>query len=147
VAKKKKKGGAKSMSFEQLSRGRALVVLLVEDDVFLRMMTASNLRWAGFDVIEAAHAAEAVRILEWLPVDALFTDINMPGEMDGLALARWVHHRRLDTRIILTSGVQLTLGESEKYASFLAKPYDNVEVERHLRSVLSSHESLSREER
>jgi len=135
------------MSFEQLSRGRALVVLLVEDDVFLRMMTASNLRWAGFDVIEAAHAAEAVRILEWLPVDALFTDINMPGEMDGLALARWVHHRRLDTRIILTSGVQLTLGESEKYASFLAKPYDNVEVERHLRSVLSSHESMSREER
>jgi CheY-like chemotaxis protein len=135
------------MSFEQLSRGRALVVLLVEVDVFLRMMTASNLRWAGFDVIEAAHAAEAVRILEWLPVDALFTDINMPGEMDGLALARWVHHRRLDTRIILTSGVQLTLGESEKYASFLAKPYDNVEVERHLRSVLSSHESLSREER
>lgn len=135
------------MSFERLPRTRALVVLLVEDDVFLRMMTASSLRGAGFDVIEAAHAAEAVRILEWIPVDALFTDINMPGEMDGLALARWVHHRQLDTRIVLTSGVQLTLGESEKYASFLAKPYDNVEVEHHLRSVLTTHESLGTEER
>jgi two-component system, response regulator PdtaR len=135
------------MSFEQLRRAGALVVLLVEDDVYLRMMTASNLRGAGFDVIEAAHAAEAVRILEWLPVDALFTDINMPGEMDGLALARWVHHRQLNTRIVLTSGVQLTLGESEKYASFLAKPYDSVEVEQHLRSVLSIRESLSPEKR
>jgi hypothetical protein len=67
--------------------------------------------------------------------------------MDGLALARWVHHRQLNTKIVLTSGVQLTLGESEKYASFLAKPYDSVEVEQHLRSVLSIHESLSTEER
>jgi DNA-binding NtrC family response regulator len=114
----------------------APVVLIVEDDVLLRLVTASNLRDAGFEVIEAANSAEAIRVLDCIPVDALFSDIDMPGRMDGLALAQWVHQRRLDTRIILTSGLERALGAAEEYASFLPKPYADADVEHLLRSVL-----------
>src|SRR5580704_17809284 len=64
----------------------APVVLIVENDVLLRLVTASNLRDAGFEVIEAANPAEALRILDRIPVDVLFSDIDMQGNVDGLAL-------------------------------------------------------------
>src|ERR1700704_993671 len=82
----------------------APVVLLVENDVLLRLATASNLRDAGFEVIEAANCAEALRILDCIPVDVLFSDLDIPGNIDGLALAKWVHRSQADTRLILTSG-------------------------------------------
>ena len=113
----------------------APVVLIVENDVLLRLVTASNLRDAGFEVIEAANAAEALRILDRVPVDVLFSDIDMPGNIDGLALA---HRSQADTRNILTSGAAKAPGDVEEYASFLTKPYAEKDVERLLRSVLSS---------
>ena len=116
----------------------APVVLVVENDVLLRLVTASNLRDAGFEVIEAANCAEAIRILDRIPVDVLFSDIDMPGKMDGLALAKWVHQRQVDTTIILTSGGERPLGDAREYASFLPKPYAVTDVERLLRIVLPS---------
>jgi two-component system, response regulator PdtaR len=116
----------------------APVVLVVENDVLLRLVTASNLRDAGFEVIEAANPAEALRILARVPVDVLFSDIDMPGNLDGLALAQWVHRSQADTRIVLTSGAAKAPGNVEEYASFLPKPYTNKDVEHLLRSVLSS---------
>ena len=116
----------------------APVVLIVENDVLLRLVTASNLRDAGFEVIEAANPAEALRVLDRIPVDVLFSDIDMPGNMDGLALAQWVHRSHADTRIILTSGAARTPGDVKEYASFLPKPYAEKDVERLLRSVLPS---------
>jgi DNA-binding NtrC family response regulator len=113
-------------------------VLLVENDVLLRLATASNLRDAGFEVIEAANCAEALRILDCIPVDVLFSDIDMPGNVNGLALAHWVHRSQADTRIILTSGVARALGGANQYASFLPKPYAEKDVERLVRSVLPS---------
>jgi DNA-binding NtrC family response regulator len=114
------------------------VVLIVEDDVLLRLVTARNLREAGFEVIEAANCAEAIRILDCIPVDVLFSDIDMPGKIDGLALAQWVHRSQADTRIILTSGGERALGGAKEYSSFLPKPYAEKDVERLLRSVLPS---------
>jgi DNA-binding NtrC family response regulator len=116
----------------------APVVLIVEIDVLLGLVTASNLRDAGFEVIEAANPAEALRILDRIPVDVLFSDIDMPGNIDGLALAQWVRQSQADTRIILTSGAAKAPGDVEEYASFLPKPYAEKDVERLLRSVLSS---------
>ena len=113
----------------------APVVLIVENDVLLRLVTASNLRDAGFEVIEAANAAEALRVLARVPVDVLFSDIDMPGNIDGLALA---HRSQADTRNILTSGAAKAPGDVEEYASFLTKPYAEKDVERLLRSVLPS---------
>jgi DNA-binding NtrC family response regulator len=116
----------------------APVVLIVENDVLLRLVTASNLRDAGFEVIEAANCAEALRIVDCIPVDVLFSDIDMPGNVNGLALAHWVHRSQADTRIILTSGVARALGGANQYASFLPKPYAEKDVERLVRSVLPS---------
>ncbi len=111
-------------------------ILIVEDDVLLRLTIAGSLRDAGFEVLEAANAAEAVQILKCVPVDALFSDIDMPGRMDGCALAQWVHQHDLKVRIILTSGPDRTLGEAGEYVSYLSKPYASHEVEHLLRSVL-----------
>ena len=130
----------------QQQSSTAPVVLIVENDVLLRLVTASNLRDAGFEVLEAANCAEAIRILDFIPVDVLFSDIDMPGKIDGLALAKWVHRSQADTRIILTSGATGGLGGVEtgglggveEYASFLPKPYASKDVEHLVRSVLSS---------
>ena len=64
------------------------VVLIVEEDVLLRLITASNLREAGFEVVEVANAAEAVIVLNSMAVDVMLTDVNMRGKMIGLALAK-----------------------------------------------------------
>ena len=123
---------------QQEQSSAAPVVLIVENDVLLRLITASNLRDAGFEVIEAANCAEALRILDCIPVDVLFSDIDMPGNVNGFALAHWVHRSQADTRIILTSGVARALGGANQYASFLPKPYAEKDVERLVRSVLPS---------
>jgi two-component system, response regulator PdtaR len=111
---------------------------MVENDVLLRLVMACNLRDAGFEVIEAANAAEALRILDRVPVDVLFSDIDIPRNIDGLALAQWLRRSQADTRIILTSGAAKAPGDVEEYASFLTKPYAEKDVERLLRSVLPS---------
>ena len=125
------------MSEELLPRRPSGVVLVVEDDVLLRVVTASNLRHFGFEVFEAADAAEAVTILSTFAVDALLSDLIMPGKMDGLALAKWVRERQPRTRIILTSGTEPSIGQVEKDARFLAKPYDNSDVQQLLTTMLS----------
>ncbi len=69
-------------------------VLLVEDEVLIRLMVAEELRSQGLQVLEASNADEALAILESsLPVDLLFTDVRMPGRMDGVALAKLAQAR------------------------------------------------------
>ena len=85
------------------------VVLIVEDDVLLRLVTASNLRTVGFEVIEAANAEEAVTVLRSVPVDALISDVNLPGNFER----PWT--------CPLGAAAGQALGEVEQYASFLAK--------------------------
>ena len=112
------------------------IVLIVENDVLLRLVTASNLRELGFEVFEAADAAEAVTVLNTIAVDAVLSDTGLRGRMDGFALARWVRERRLDTRIILSSTAKQSLGEAAEYATLLAKPYADAEVQKLLRRML-----------
>src|ERR1700694_5339722 len=86
-------------------------VLVVEDEMMLRMRAVDIVEDAGFTAIEAVNADEALAILESRSdVDLLFTDIQMPGSMDGLRLAHAVHQRWPSIKIILVSG-QLTTGE------------------------------------
>jgi len=68
------------------------------------------------------NPAEALRILDRIPVDVLFSDIDMPGNIDGLALAQWVRQSQADTRIILTSGAAKAPGDVEEYASSFPSP-------------------------
>jgi two-component system, response regulator PdtaR len=80
-------------------------VLVVEDDGLIRMSLVEELENAGFVVLEAGNADEAITTIEANPyVDAVFTDIDMPGSMDGLKLAKFLHQTRPDLAIMLTSG-------------------------------------------
>jgi DNA-binding NtrC family response regulator len=70
----------------------------------LRVAVCMYLRTAGFMVIEASNADDAVRVVESIrPLHLVFSDVNMPGSMDGNALARWILQRHPSIRVLLTS--------------------------------------------
>lgn len=99
-------------------------VLVVEDDDFIRMDAASTFEEAGYTVIEAANADDAIRVLETQDVEVLFTDIEMPGSIDGLELASLVSDRWPEMRIVIASGkIRLEAGQMPEKARFLTKPY------------------------
>ena len=85
------------------------VVLIVEDDLLLRIDATSMIEAVGFDVVEAASADDAIRILEARrDITVVFTDIQMPGSMDGLKLARAVRSRWPPIKIVATSGLWMS---------------------------------------
>ncbi len=110
-------------------------VLVVEDECLVRLDAAESLRDAGFDVLEATDAAEAMEIvLSDEAFDVLFTDINMPGPMDGIELANLVHEQRPAVRLVLTSGaIKPMKGDIPDDGDFIAKPYSPETVTRAVR--------------
>ena len=118
------------------SMGRR-VVLVVEDEALLRENAVEMIAEAGYDVLEAADADQAIAILEARPdVHVVFTDIQMPGSMDGLKLAKFVRGRWPPIAIVATSG-RLALGEGElpEGGVFIPKPYSFGAVATALRGV------------
>jgi CheY-like chemotaxis protein len=79
-------------------------VLLVEDEVIIRLGLAEFLRECGFTVYEAGMASDAIDVLQTGPL--VISDVRMPGEMDGFALARWVRTYVPQLKVILTSGAK-----------------------------------------
>lgn len=118
-------------------------VLIVEDEILIRMALSDYLQECGFKVLEAGHAAEAIEILESgkAIIDFIFSDISMPGDIDGFGLAKWVRANRPEIPILLTSGdskkasAAHTLCEAEP---FLAKPYDLHLVVAHIRTLIDA---------
>ena len=104
---------------------RAIAVLVVEDEHLIRMDTATSLEAAGFTVYAADNAADAISCLELhKEIRLIFTDINMPGSMDGLALAHYVRGRWPPVKIIVTSGyVKVRRDDLPIGAIFVEKPY------------------------
>lgn len=101
-------------------------VLIVEDEALIRWAAVDMIREAGYGVLEAGNADEAIRILEARnDIRFIFTDIDMPGSIDGLKLAHAVSKRWPPIKIIVTSGMQ-NPKESDlpKGSRFLPKPYD-----------------------
>lgn len=100
-------------------------VLVVEDEALLLFVAADDLRDAGFTVFEAGNAAEALRLFDAHPgIIALFTDVDMPGAMNGLALCALIHARRPEVRILITSGKSIPAATTlPPGAMFLPKPY------------------------
>lgn len=113
-------------------------VLIVEDEMFVRMIGADALEEAGFRVMEAACADEALAILERADhIEVLFTDIRMPGSMDGLKLAEVVHERWPAIRILITSGDTHPPDEAiPDDGRFIPKPYRFESLSRELTSLL-----------
>jgi CheY-like chemotaxis protein len=113
-----------------LDRFVPAVVLIVEDEMLLRMRAVDMVEDAGYTSVEAINADEAVAILESRSdIALLFTDIQMPGSMDGLRLAHAVHARWPPIRIILVSG-QLKLADIHIPADsrFFGKPLQAKEL-------------------
>jgi CheY-like chemotaxis protein len=101
------------------------VVLVVEDEPLLRWNTVSVVEEAGFEVVEAANAIDAISILEKrLDIQIVFTDVQMPGSMDGLRLAHLISTRWPPIRIVATSGrLRLRDDDLPQGGRFLSKPY------------------------
>jgi len=112
------------------------VVLVVEDEVIIRMAAANELRSHGFDVMEADNAKEAIILLKTqVPIALLFTDVRLPGSMNGLALARLVHEEHPDMKIVVTTANPAMPDDGHGVDAFFRKPY-------RLDRVVASIESL-----
>src|SRR5271156_6422640 len=100
-------------------------VLIVEDDFLIRANAVDIIEEAGFRVDEASNADAAIRILEQRRnVGVVFTDVHMPGTLNGLDLARLVERRWPGTGVIVTSGRAMKMDIPGR-AIFLAKPYSS----------------------
>lgn len=107
-----------------------IAVLVVEDEALIRMEMVSELEDAGFKVFEAAHADAAIEILiANLNIRVMFTDVDMPGGMDGLKLAAAVRDRWPPIKIIVTSGYQtIDTKRLGVEGQFVKKPYNTRHV-------------------
>src|SRR5262245_4232440 len=87
-------------------RDRTPAILIVEDEVLIRLVLSDYLQECGFKVFEAGNAAEATEILEAnrTAIDLVFTDVHLPGDMSGFGLSQWVRVNRPGTPVVLTSG-------------------------------------------
>ena len=114
-------------------------VLVVEDNSEIRAAAASQLSELGFEVRVAEDASQALRVLEETAVDALVSDLVMPGEMDGYALAKQVRRRWPDMPIVLMSGYSESAGAAvEAGFEVLAKPFPFTELAGALRRPAAS---------
>jgi CheY-like chemotaxis protein len=113
-------------------------VLIVEDEFLLRSNAVDFMENAGFIVYEAASADEAIALLERHDdIRVVFTDIHMPGSMDGLKLAHYVRGRWPPVKLILTSGLATPLAQDMPLGSaFVGKPYRLENVADRLRAMI-----------
>jgi DNA-binding NtrC family response regulator len=124
---------------------RPVAVLVVEDDVLVRMIASDILTEAGFRAFEAHDAEEAMTLLEArADVQVLFTDWNMPGDIDGLGLAHLVSKRWPAVGIIVTSGkMRPARGDLPAGARFLKKPYQPSVLVSEVESMLEQEDEAA----
>lgn len=104
-------------------------VLVVEDEVLIRLDISEALRAAGFEVIEAESAGNAFSLIEaGNPLDVVFTDIQLPGMLDGLALANMIRATRPFLPLVITSGNAALRTEASRIGKFVPKPYQMGDV-------------------
>jgi CheY-like chemotaxis protein len=116
-------------------------VLVVEDEQLVRMLIVEYLRDCGYHVLEARDANEAIAATDLEPsVSVVFSDIRMPGAMDGFGLAEWFRCHHPKVPVLLTSGYS---GRCSQQApalqnEFIEKPYSQMQVERRIAALLHS---------
>jgi two-component system, response regulator PdtaR len=113
------------------------VVLVVEDEPILRALSVAVVEIADLEAVEAGNADEAIQILESMAdIRVVFTDVRMPGSMDGIILARTIRRRWPHVRLILTSGEdEVGIGLIPERARFFTKPYSTNQVIESLRQM------------
>jgi len=118
---------------------RKLVALVVEDNLVILMGAVDSVAVAGFEVLGAGSADEAIRILEGRPdIHLVFTDVGMPGTMDGIKLAHYIRDRWPAVKLIVTSG-KISVDESHLPvgARFFSKPYTESAIVEAMMGMLS----------
>jgi CheY-like chemotaxis protein len=115
-------------------------ILVVEDSAATRKLAARMLVSLGYQVNVAKDAEEAIAILRTEQFDVLFTDIVMPGELDGIALAHDVRRNHPDIHVIFTSGFsEMNPQDIEAlHATYVTKPYRKNEIAKILRDVIGN---------
>ncbi len=116
------------------------VVLVVEDEPLIRMSAVAMIEDAGFQAVEASNADEAIAILEARPdIHIMFTDIDMPGSMNGIRLAQAVRGRWPPIKIIATSGhFRIKHGDLPDDGRFLPKPYSGEQIATAIRELFAA---------
>lgn len=119
-------------------RNRTLAVLVVEDEPLTRMAATDLITDAGWTTFEAADAQEALSVIDEHPeVKVLFTDVDMPGPLNGICLAECVHRDHPEIELVVTSGQRHVSEDAlPDEGTFLPKPYGQAELVRTLRKKL-----------
>ena len=127
---------------QDIAPANAETVLVVEDEILLRLVIAEYLRDCGYRVIEAADADEAVIVLKQpnVAVDVLFSDVDMPGSMDGFALSQWTRSNRPDIEVVLTGSVPRAVNAATTLCEegTVPKPYEPQSVHDRIRRLLAA---------
>jgi CheY-like chemotaxis protein len=120
---------------------RLATILLVEDDVLERMSLADQLRSAGYAVLEAWNADEALDLLNrnLNEVQVVLSDIRLPGRMDGVELAHAIRAQNPDIKIVLASGQSFSTSHWFDTDGFFPKPYNAVRLIEHIKRLLLLH--------
>jgi PAS domain S-box-containing protein len=139
-------------SQESAIEGGTETILVVEDDALVRGSVITQLQTLGYKTLAAANAAEALAMADGnAQFDLLFTDVIMPGKMNGRQLVEEMAKRRAQLKVLFTSGYTENAishhGRLDPGVLLLAKPYRNVELARMLRSALDAVDSLPRRSR
>jgi len=117
------------------------IVLVVEDETLLRMLLADQLRDAGYVVVDAANAQQALcAVSRTSDLKAIVTDIQMPGSIGGMTLARMVRSMRPTVKIVLTSGYYAVV-DGVEHDGFFPKPYDTSQIIAHVGTLLNERQS------
>ena len=125
-------------------------VLLVEDEVLVRAPIAQYLRDCGYKVIEAANADEAMTLLmhKETVVDIVFSDIEMPGAVDGFGLAKWIREHRPGLDVLLAGTVPRSVENAQQLCEqgSVPKPYDAQIVHNHIKRLLAARKAAKENE-
>jgi two-component system, response regulator PdtaR len=134
--------GVRDVSIEAAALGRdpasGRTILLVEDEVLVRIALADELRDMGLPVIEVSNADEALRVLQAaVPIGLVLTDVHMPGTLDGLGLAARLRADHPGVKVVVASGhLPSEVAARHDLDAFFEKPYAFATVARHLRDML-----------
>jgi DNA-binding NtrC family response regulator len=125
-ARQENKPSSKDTNAMDQDAAQVSTILVVEDEALIRIAVSAYLRECGYRVLEAGRSTEAMELIKAQVVDLVFTDVDMPGDMDGFGLARWVRERDPDLPIIITSGISSIARRATELCGespFLNKPY------------------------
>ncbi|WP_457092160.1 response regulator [Microvirga sp. P5_D2] len=120
-------------------------ILVVEDEVLIRLVIADYLRGCGYRIYEAVNAAEAIEILQSreVPIDIVFSDVEMPGTTDGFELARWIRAHKPGVQVLLTSSIERSADIAASLCEegpLLRKPYPTQAVVDQIKQLIARAE-------